>query len=164
MSDTPPSRLSSAILSSFKVTCSNLVTFQFKPSNKSWKGHFWNFFCQLWKNCCWIHLVHIIFDKKTEKILFFGIFLIQNIFFMAKFEFYRKNAFFWGIYCCCSSKIAKIEIFRIFGSNCTKTVIFQFFSAFCKKKEFWKWPVWPGNDLSFQKIVFLELCDAPELS
>ena len=53
---------------------------------------------------------------------------------MAKFEFYMKNAFFWGIYCWCSSKIAKIEIFCIFCSNCTKTVIFQFFSAFCKKK------------------------------
>ena len=53
---------------------------------------------------------------------------------MAKFEFYMKNAFFWGIYCWCSSKIAKIEIFRIFCSNYTKTVIFGFFYAFWKKK------------------------------
>ena len=31
----PPSRLSSAISSSLKVACSYLVTFHFKPSNKS---------------------------------------------------------------------------------------------------------------------------------
>ena len=122
-----------------------MVTFQFKPSNKSWKGHFWKFFWQLWKTYHWIKLVHIIFEKKTRKNLILWNFLKQNIFFMAKFEFYRKNAFFWGIYCCCSSKIAKIEIFRIFCSNCTKTVIFQFFYAFCKKRILkmalmaWKW-------------------------
>ena len=71
---------------------------------------------------------------KNGKNLFFWIFLKQKIFFMAKFEFYMKNAFFWGIYCWCSSKIAKIEIFRIFSSNYTKTVIFGFFYAFWKKK------------------------------
>ena len=122
-----------------------MVTFQFKPSNKSWKSHFWNFFRQLWKKCHWIQLVRIIFDKKMGKTFFFWIFLKQKIFFMAKFEFYMKNAFFWGIYCWCSSKIAKIEIFRIFCSNYTKTVIFGFFYAFWKKKILkigfinWKW-------------------------
>ena len=69
-----PSRLSSAILSSFKVTCSYLVTFQFKPSNKSWKSHFWNFFHQLWKKCHWIQLICIIFHKKTGKTCFLKFF------------------------------------------------------------------------------------------
>ena len=81
-----PSRLSSAILSSFKVTCSYLVTFQFKPSNKSWKSHFWNFFHRLWKKCHWIQLVRKIFDKKTEKTFFFSIFLeSQSILFKKTF-------------------------------------------------------------------------------
>jgi len=36
----------------------------------------------------------IIFDQKTEKIIFFQIFLKQTLLFLPKFEFYMKNAFF----------------------------------------------------------------------
>ena len=88
--------------------------------------------------------------KKRKKPIFLN-FFETKIFFMAKFEFYMKNAFFWGIYCWCSSKIAKIEIFRIFCSNYTKTVIFGFFYAFWKKKILkmalmnWKWSQLSGK-------------------
>ena len=105
----------------------------------------------------------IIFDQKTEKIIFFQFFLKQTLLFLPKFEFYMKNAFFWCIYCWYSSKIAKLEIFRNFLVKLYYNGNFAFFSAFCKRK-FWKWLLRTGNDLSFQENVFLELCDAPELS
>ena len=71
--------------------------------------------------------------KNRKKSIFF-IFFQQIIFFLPIIEFHLENAFFWCIYCWCSSKIAKIEIFCIFCSNYTKTVIFGFFYAFWKKK------------------------------
>ena len=90
-------------------------------------------------------------------------FLKQTLLFLPKFEFYMKNAFFWCIYCWYSSKIAKLEIFRNFLVKLYYNGNFAIFFCFLQKK-FWKWLLWTGNDLSFQENVFLELCDAPELS
>ena len=76
----------------------------------------------------------IIFDQKTEKIIFFQIFLKQTLLFLPKFEFYMKNAFFWCIYCWYSSKIAKLEIFRNFLVKLYYKGNFASFFCFLQKK------------------------------
>ena len=130
----PPNRLSSTISSLLKVACSYLVTFHFKPSNKSWKSHFWNFFHQLQKNCCWSQLVSIIFDQKTEKINFFHFFFNKSYFFCPKLNSTWKMHSFDVFIVDIAQKLQNLKIFTIFWSNCTITVILKFFSAFRKKK------------------------------
>ena len=114
VSDTPPSRLSSAISSSFKVTCSYLVTFQFKPSNKSWKSHFWNFFRQLWKKCRWNQLVRIIFDKKMEKTYFFEFFWNKKYFSWQNLNSTWKMLSFEVYIVDVAQKLQKLKFFAFF--------------------------------------------------
>ena len=114
-SDTPPSRLSSAISSSFMVTCSYLVTFQFKPSNKSWKSHFWNFFRQLWKKCRWNQLVRIIFDKKTEKTYFFEFFWNKKYFSWQNLNSTWKMLSFEVYIVDVAQKLQKLKFFAFFA-------------------------------------------------
>ena len=111
----------------------------------SWKRYFWNFSPGCEKFAVEANRGSIIFDQKTEKIIFFQILLEQTLLFLPEFEFYMKNAFFWCIYCSYSSKIAKLEIFRNFWVKLYYNGNFAIFFCFLQKKFLkmalmnWKW-------------------------
>ena len=160
----PPSRLSSAISSSLKVPCSYLVTFHLNPFNKSWKSYFWKFFPQLWKICRRCQQGYYNFWSQNRKNHLFSNFFETNLTFFclnlnSTWKMHSFNVYIVDI----AQKLQNLKFFAIFWSNCTIKVILHFFYCFLQKK-FWKWLLWTGNDLSFQETVFLELCDAPELS
>ena len=111
----------------FEIMSSLLVTFNFRTFPEHRLTQFSNFFAQIGKFCNFRQKVSIDFHTKKEKLDFFQFFLKEIILFLLEFEFYVKNAFFWGIACWNGSKIIKFGIFAHFSWLLTRFSIFTIF-------------------------------------
>ena len=107
----------------------------------SWTGHFWNFFWkfqkfsrrQIFPKSIQRGDPSIQKFKKSKK----GIFLLQIIFFLPKYEFYMFSAFIWGIKHVCSSKFFN---FHFFCQILTKIIRRPKFLKFLKNFQKMTWP------------------------
>ena len=107
----------------------------------SWTGHFWNFFWkfqkfsrrQIFPKSIQRGDPSIQKSKKSKK----GIFLLQIIFFLPKYEFYMFSAFIWGIKHVCSSKFFN---FHFFCQILTKIIRRPKFLKFLKNFQKMTWP------------------------
>ena len=92
-----------------------------------------------------------IFDQKTEKSSFSKFFWNKPYFFCLNLNSTWKMHSFDVYIVDIAQKLQNLKFFAIFWSNCTITVILQFFSAFCKKKILkmalmnWKWSQLSGK-------------------